>query len=470
MKPERPSPRPIPEALAALEQAFAEALRSASKAALPQIVRASVPIETGLEPLAWLAHQPDAARTYWDDREGAFACAGVGSAHRCAGTPESVWQEVASMAAEAPEDARWFGGMAFFSDTPVPEEWQELGQAFFVLPRIELIDRPEGRRLACNALLRPGTDPAHELETLRADLRGLAWPEEDDPRGEAPLAPPRRADFPDRPGWLEMVEKALETIEAQHLEKVVLARKSVFETPEDLHPIALLRALSACTAQSFDFCFQPEAASAFIGASPERLYRRRGRAIESEALAGTRARGATPALDAALAKELLSSEKDRHEHGLVAQAIRAALAGLCAQVEEPSPTGLLQLHECQHLYCLIRGMLRAEVTDRQVLEVLHPTPAVGGCPTPEACRCLEHLEPFSRGWYAAPVGWLGRDEAEFAVAIRSGLVRSGRVHVFSGAGIVAASSPEEEWEEIETKMGSFLRALGHPREAPGHHE
>jgi len=85
---------------------------------------------------------------------------------------------------------------------------------------------------------------------------------------------------------------------------------------------------------------------------------------------------------------------------------------------------------------------------------------VGGCPTDEALRRVEALEPFDRGWYAGPVGWVGPDAAEFAVAIRTGLVHNTTVSLYSGAGIVDGSSPEEEWDEIETKMANFLHVLG----------
>jgi menaquinone-specific isochorismate synthase len=95
-----------------------------------------------------------------------------------------------------------------------------------------------------------------------------------------------------------------------------------------------------------------------------------------------------------------------------------------------------------------------------VLRALHPTPAVGGYPRGEALEEIQALEPFDRGWYAGPVGWIGAGGAEFAVGIRSGLVRGNRLTLFSGAGIVAGSVPESEWAEIEQKIGDFTRMFG----------
>ena len=91
---------------------------------------------------------------------------------------------------------------------------------------------------------------------------------------------------------------------------------------------------------------------------------------------------------------------------------------------------------------------------------LHPTPAVGGYPTDQALDAIRAREPFDRGWYAGPLGWIGTHGAEFTVAIRSGLVQRRRLALFSGAGIVEGSVPAWEWEEIEQKIGDFVRVLG----------
>jgi menaquinone-specific isochorismate synthase len=102
----------------------------------------------------------------------------------------------------------------------------------------------------------------------------------------------------------------------------------------------------------------------------------------------------------------------------------------------------MKLARRRHLISKVRGTLREGVTDAEVLQALHPTPAVGGYPRAEALEEILALEPFDRGWYAGPVGWIGADASEFAVGIRSGLVRGNRLVLFSGAGIVAGSVPE----------------------------
>ena len=119
----------------------------------------------------------------------------------------------------------------------------------------------------------------------------------------------------------------------------------------------------------------------------------------------------------------------------------------------------MKLSKLQHLLMKFSGLLKEKTQDSDILESIHPTPAVGGVPSEKASAEIENIENFDRGWYAGPVGWIGKDEAEFAVAIRSGLVFENELYLYSGAGIVEGSNPENEWEEIENKIAGFMNAL-----------
>ncbi|MCK5033282.1 MAG: chorismate-binding protein, partial [Calditrichia bacterium] len=121
---------------------------------------------------------------------------------------------------------------------------------------------------------------------------------------------------------------------------------------------------------------------------------------------------------------------------------------------------VIKLRRLQHLYSKFHGKLKDETSDIEILSALHPTPAVGGVPGKEALEHIQSMEPFHRGWYAAPVGWIGYNSAEFAVAIRSGLVNGKNLALYSGGGIVDGSDVNSEWQEIENKIGNFLKALG----------
>ena len=164
--------------------------------------------------------------------------------------------------------------------------------------------------------------------------------------------------------------------------------------------------------------------------------------------------------DEGLRDELLHSAKDRVEHTYVSKGIREALEPLCEELEIEDSVADMKLARGRHLRSKIRGKLGDGVTDAGLLEAMHPTPAVGGYPRDRAREEIRVLEPFDRGWYAGPVGWIGAEASEFAVGLRSGLVRGQTLALFSGAGIVAGSVPEEEWAEIEQKIGDFTGMFG----------
>ena len=178
----------------------------------------------------------------------------------------------------------------------------------------------------------------------------------------------------------------------------------------------------------------------------------------TEAVAGTRRRGDGP--DARFFHdELAESEKDRREHAFVRDFISEALAPLTSVICVEPPVQI-EAARVRHLKTPVRATLREGVTPLEVMTALHPTPAVGGTPTPAALGAIRQLEGFDRGLYAGPVGWVSRDAAEFAVGIRSGLLCGADLALYAGAGIVPGSVPEAEWHETEAKLGGFADALG----------
>ena len=133
---------------------------------------------------------------------------------------------------------------------------------------------------------------------------------------------------------------------------------------------------------------------------------------------------------------------------------------MCDSVSVDENATEMRLAQGRHLVSRVSGRLREGVTDFHLLEQLPPTPAVGGVPTEIALEAIHSLEDFDRGWYAGPVGWIGRDSAEFAVALRCGVVRGSQLSLFSGAGLVQGSDPGSEWIEIEQKITDFTKIIG----------
>jgi isochorismate synthase len=228
--------------------------------------------------------------------------------------------------------------------------------------------------------------------------------------------------------------------------------------PRDLDVIAVLRHLRAAQPDCFVFGYW-RGDRAFVGASPERLVRLDGQMVQASSLAGSAARGASEQEDDALAAALLTSEKDRAEHGAVRDALRAGLADLCDDVMASETPSLLTLRHVHHLHTPVSAVLRRGHSLIDVVARLHPTPAVGGTPRAAALEFIRRHEQLDRGWYAAPIGWMGRDSGEFAVALRSAVIAGRDATLFAGCGIVAASDPDREFAESLVKLRPMQAAL-----------
>jgi menaquinone-specific isochorismate synthase len=423
-----------------------------------RVVRLAVPVGP-VEPFRWLRGQSLFPRLYWSGREDGLQVAAAGVADFQGGEATegvaALRKRLASLLVSGDPEVRYYGGLRFDHLREPEAEWAAFGAYRFVLPRFELRAGDGEAALVCNLVLpRDAERPAEILAqierlTLSYNASGAVLPE-----------PISRTDGPDERGWRRNIERALAAFSEGRLGKVVLARRTEFGFEERLDAALLAERLGELTPGCFHFYLEPEKGVAFLGASPERLFRREGRAIESEAVAGTRPRGASEADDAELRDELLSSQKDKAEHDHVRVGIGEALGPLCDELEVEGVVSEMKTTSRRHLVSRVRGVLREGVTDAEVLLALHPTPAVGGYPREGALEELRADEPFDRGWYAGPVGWIGADGAEFAVGIRSGLVRGRDLFLFSGAGIVEGSVPEAEWAEIEQKIGDFTGMFG----------
>ena len=255
----------------------------------------------------------------------------------------------------------------------------------------------------------------------------------------------------DRTQWRSGVDAARAVIAAGKLEKMILARSEVLEADLPFDIARTLRLLHE--AQSGCFCFATEG---FLGASPELLIRRDGDEIFSQPMAGT----AISVHDSALS-HLQTSSKELWEHQLVVDAVMKELTTYCITrptVDGPHPARFAHL---AHLASTITGMLTSSAPGALGLALaLHPTPAVAGTPREVALGLIHALEPGNRGRYAGPVGWVdGRGNGEFAVALRCAEISGRRARIFAGAGIVADSDADTEWDETEAKLVPMRNAL-----------
>ncbi len=421
----------------------------------PLLCRAETAAD-GLDPLTWLRGQTASTRIFWSRRDRQVRFAAAGAAEHLISNSPTLLQTVRRRLQQSDDDARYFGGMRFDPQRPIEEMWRPFACCHFVLPRFEVVRSAEGTRLAVNVLIRPGEDRLAVYADVRREIEAWAPPEGTPDLPQPKELPPlvSRKEEPTEPEWKGMVEEALRAIHTGELEKIVLACRTTLEFSEPIDPLHILALILAKNGRTFHFTFQ-FGETAFVGMSPEGLYRREGSTIYTEAVAATRERSASAEEDKRLAEEMAASDKDLREHRLVKRMIAERLQPLCRRYDEISSETILKLTHVQHLLSEFRGELHRNMGDEQLLAALHPTPAVGGFPQKEAVRRIAQLEPFDRGWYAAPVGWISAKDSEFAVAIRSALVRGRNLHVFAGSGIVEGSDAAKEWQEQRNKAKNY---------------
>jgi menaquinone-specific isochorismate synthase len=453
--------------------------------------------------LSWLQAQGVNTKIYWANRDGEFEMAGVGIAEKIEDKEgidyQQLFEDIHERFTFLNPNIKFYGGVCFDPNN-LDDNWEAFGAVQFVVPRFEILQKDNDAVFACNISYKDITDDS--LKNILTELESLKC---DDVQQIGPLAKPgQRKDTPNRAEWQQIFEQAFSGFARHEYQKIVLARKSTFTFQDDTKPFLMKKYLKGVTPECFHFCFQAQPGHVFIGASPERLYSREGRSLQTEALAGTRTKkgkGRGPSLSAwdgeqkanlkredtndwrspeiatrfrgfnpgkakpstGLAagnnQSLLDSPKDILEHKYVVDAIEESLRPLCASLNVGKKPFVLDLNWGEHLKTEIQATLNNEVTDAQLLEALHPTPAVAGYPVEKVLPLIKKFEPFSRGWYAGLFGYVGHDTTEFTVAIRSGLINKNRITLFAGAGILPESNEASEWDEIEQKMNSFLKVF-----------
>jgi anthranilate synthase component 1 len=225
-------------------------------------------------------------------------------------------------------------------------------------------------------------------------------------------------------------------------------------------PLALYRSLRTLNPSPYMFYFDFRDFHV-VGASPEILVRQEGRKVTVRPIAGTRRRGATPEEDRALAEELISDPKERAEHVMLIDLGRNDV-GRIAEIGSVKVTDTMVIERYSHVMHIVsnvEGTLKPDLDAIDVLRATFPAGTVTGTPKVRAMEIIDELEPVKRGIYSGAVGYLGfQGDMDLAIAIRTGVVKDGTLHVQAAAGIVADSVPESEWQETNIKARALLRA------------
>ena len=423
------------------------------------------------DPLAFLAASSSVlgSGTLWEQAGAGLAFAGAGLAWEMCATGPGRFGQIAAATREMEstlvrDDDFAFpslGGFAFGEQSDGSDVWSNFPDARLVVPRVLIQNDGHESLLRVTVPAQPRSAPA-DVEEQICDLfaRARDW-------SNAPLSVDATQtgvgaqSFPSQMSWESSVATAVALIRQGLLDKVVLAREERLLAENSFCPISTLARLRRLDSTATLFAMQSGGAW-FLGASPERLVRLHGNQVDVTCLAGSIGIGSGEVERRQLASRLLASAKDREEHEIVVRSTMSALAEVCEDVTRlPGTPRVVTARSVQHLETPVSARMCEAGSIIDLVERLHPTPAVGGYPTDRALSIMRELEEIDRGWYAGPFGWVGLDgSGEFAVAIRSALLSGRRASVFAGSGIVAESVPSAEYAETSLKLGPMLSALG----------
>ena len=375
---------------------------------------------------------------------------GLGIATQVAGAGRNRFDQLIEGAAGLAPEATALIVFSFDQDGPSGEDWEGFPSALLVVPQITVVR--EAGRSRLTIAVPPGADPGAVLAAA-ASLR-VPGP------AEAPQGSVHTIEsVPSVDDWRSSVADALGVIESGELQKVVLARtvRIGVGAPVGVFEVAsLLRdRFPGCRV----FCWQ-RGDAAVVGASPELLVAKEGNRFHTLGLAGSAPRSPVPEEDRRLGEALLASAKDRGEHRIVVDEIVRRLQPVAEMIDMPATPVVERFGNVQHLATPIAGRIPDGVSALELAGALHPTPAVGGHPTPAALGLMSKLEMIDRGWYAGGLGWVdAAGDGELAVALRCALVRGETAVLFAGNGIVAGSDPDAEVAETRLKLSPLLDLL-----------
>ncbi|MBA3823886.1 MAG: isochorismate synthase [Ktedonobacterales bacterium] len=459
-------PAMLPPLRAAIHVGYARAIERG----VPVLVSVSRPV-TPVAPLRVLAAATllgSAHSAYFAAPSEDRALVGIGHAAQITTTGPTRFTDAAIRWHEFMADAvvdgvvgpLFLGGFAFDPLRPHTDLWRGFSETLLAVPQLLWRVAAAEVTLTLSVLVAPAAEPTRTIAEASALLARFTQA-----LNAAALPSPLPQDLHAqdvRPAreWRDLVATTADAIRAGRYQKVVLARGVEVTAPEPFEADAALEALTEHYPTAYQFALH-HGDRTFMGATPELLARVTDGRLQTMALAGSAPRGATASDDDQIGAALLDSVKNQGEHHIVTSTIRAALAARVSNLTVDPEPHLRLLPNVQHLETRISGELLPGQPILDLIGELHPTPAVGGFPRDAALAAIRATEGLDRGWYAAPVGWIDADgNGEFAVALRSGIVRGDAATLFAGCGIVGDSDPDAEYHEAQLKLQPMLRALG----------
>jgi anthranilate synthase component 1 len=391
----------------------------------------------------------------------------------------------AGNAAKVPELGDFWGGVVGYFSYDVVRLIEKLPNrpagglgtpdALFVFTRsLVILDNLHGRaRIVISVPVPKGSSDAdltelyesssRELQDIRARLRAPGRLKSMSQDVVTPSVEGRSSY--DRADFMAHVERIKEYIRAGDCFQALLSRR--IDVPLDFEPSDLYRALRAINPSPYMYHLVLDGVE-IVGSSPELLVRVSDSHITLRPIAGTRRRGTTPAQDEELSAELLADEKERAEHVMLVDLGRNDV-GRVAKYGTVKVTELMKVERYSHVLHIVsqvEGDLNDGLSALDVFRATFPAGTMTGAPKIRAMQIIDELEPVSRGPYAGAIGYIaaGGNRMDLAITIRTCIIANGIASVQAGAGIVADSVPEREWDETTNKAQALLNAIASVRQ------
>jgi menaquinone-specific isochorismate synthase len=339
---------------------------------------------------------------------------------------------------------------AKFPSDKLSEEWREFEPVKLFIPELILIKSDKkffyvlsiksGSVIDKNSLIKNFTSIAEQLHKINYSSQ---------PNESKASIKINRSESIDE--WKKKIDLILAGIAKKEYDKIVLSRVTEFDLLKSIEPSELALLLDKKYPECFNFIYK-EKDTMFFSASPEMLFILKNGEIHTEALAGSIERGSNEQEDKSLEAALIKSSKDIDEHLFVIDHLKNVLNKYCQNVKVDKSPSLKKLSNIQHLHTTLNGSLTNGLDLFSVIKDIFPTPAVGGYPVAPAINVIDKIEDFDRGLFTGFIGWMNlKNDGEFIVSIRSGLISKNKLYVYAGCGIVPGSDAKKEYEETQLK-------------------
>lgn len=353
----------------------------------------------------------------------------------------------------------WYGASRFNKSEKADKNWSELQDCLYFIPKIEIVTKDNQTTLKLNILNQIISD-SRKLSEYFFDLLG-AIKTRITKNNHSHNILIQKSEVPNFDTWAKMIQMAHEEFETNNsiLQKVILSRREELVFSENIDIYQTARKLYETHFENSHYIYFKYAnEQVFLSVTPETLFKTNKEKIFIDSIAGTIKRDNDPNEDMKLAKILSNDPKEIKEHEIVTKNILNAITDLTEDIVVEFEKNILKLKHIQHLHTKITAKLKLP-NKVDLLKKLHPTAAIGGEPKDEAMKFIHENEDRPRGLYAAPLGYISKDESLFIVGIRSCLINNNRIDLFGGCGVVRESIAINEWNETKIKMNNFRGIL-----------